>query len=431
MIQVNQERTPFLNLLVNNLSPSARVQVGQILAARVLEILEGNQAVIMLDGEKILAETQIPLIKGQEIFLEVAGRLQGQIKLKVIPGPVQGDLPAVPEQVVRSLAQAGLPADEFHLNLVKELLEHNLPATPANLRQVLDVLQNLGSREPVLMQEVIKLLVGEIPVTPQGAIISLLGQDHGSTLLPSVYQMLKELKKGFAQVIRYGLELPPKPASAGPAGQTLDYGRLEDLLLKPDSGREQVLNQLTRLLERKPHPALAVLREAAVQQGDSISPAFKAALHQFEAALNLMERSREQDEPQGLRSSGQGDLYYLPLPLQNHGQIRVGDLFVWHRKDGKKRSPDEGLNLTFILSTENLGTLRIDVNARGKRLNIHFLADSEKNSGIIQDGLKGLASALHGLGFETGTIQCKAKPRTIKVPGEARKIPLSGLDIRV
>ncbi len=504
-MRVNQDFTGFFNILVNNPDSLTRVQVGQVLAARVLEILAGGQALIMLNGEKILAETQVPMQKGQGVLLEVTGLQQGQLHLKVLPDSGGEGLPVAPEQVVKTLTQANLPVDDFHLGVVRELLQHNLPATPANIKQVLAVLQNLGSKEPTLITETVRLMARELPVTVAGALISaIVGVLEGGPE-PSQQQSFGQVRAALEQVVLSKPQPVPEPevsqqvalknplpkliqhleqilqgekmpdaninrgASPTPrnlpvtpdalvkvlqdaieyAGQeTIKYSggsekpvpqinpgtnsevkKEQGDFINPVADREQIVGQLIRLLERKPHPVKALLQEAGMDQGTSLRPVSAAPVSQVEAALALLENPGERAEQSGQRT--QGEVYYLPLPLRNEQQTRMGELYVWRREPHEAKSLEEGLYLAFFLTTENLGSLRIDIAVKGYHLEVHFLVESSKVAEVIQQGLQGLAAALRSSGFEPDSLQCKVNTRVNKPVSTPWAPSKSGLDLLV
>ena len=566
-MRVNQDVTGILNILVNNSDSLTRVQVGQIMAARVLEILAEGQALIMFKGEKILAETQVPMQKGQEVLLEVTGLQQGQLRLKVVPDSVVEGRSLPPEQVVKALTQANLPVDKFHLDVVRKLLQHNLPATPANIKQVLGVLQNLGSREPALVMEAVKLMAEKTPVTAAGVIISAVARGLQGSSEPSQQQALGQVRAALEQVI-LSKNLPPsEPASpimgtaqpavvksplpalvqqlellvadtkpdrspslgsnqGATAPRTLQYSpevlvkvlqesmeypggservitqgspqvnpgtssnpgsntllphlqRLKDILtpliageatnlnqvlnlslqnkeqlyfvikqireyadkvitnkesdefFNPVADKGQLIGQLVRMLEGKPNPVKALLQDVVTEQGISSRSLPVALINQAEVALAMLEQADQRVEQPGQRIPGQGEVFYLPLPIRNEQQTQMSELFVWQRDNREGKSLEEGLYLAFFLNTENLGSLRVDVAVKGYHLDIYFLVESAKIAGIIQKGISGLAASLQNAGFDPGSLQCNVKTQGVSNPGTLWEPPKSGLDLLV
>jgi hypothetical protein len=84
--------------------PSSFIK-GQVINARVLEVISGRQALLLIDGKKMLAKTFVPLKPGQEIKLQATGTGSRPV-LRLVEGTA-GGLPDGYQALIKSWGKAG------------------------------------------------------------------------------------------------------------------------------------------------------------------------------------------------------------------------------------------------------------------------------------------------------------------------------------
>jgi hypothetical protein len=80
---------------------------GQVVNARVLEVVSGRRALLLIDGKRMLAKTFVPLKPGQEIKLQATG-IGSQPVLQLV-GETPGGLPEGYKALIKSWGRSGPP----------------------------------------------------------------------------------------------------------------------------------------------------------------------------------------------------------------------------------------------------------------------------------------------------------------------------------
>ncbi|MFH0730488.1 MAG: hypothetical protein V2B19_29605 [Pseudomonadota bacterium] len=104
-------------------SPSSFIK-GQVINARVLEVVSGRQALLLIDGKRMLAKTFVPLKPGQEIKLQATGT-GSQPVLRLVEGTPGGPSDGY-HALIKSWGKAGPYA---HLAEVLQKTGHTPLAT--------------------------------------------------------------------------------------------------------------------------------------------------------------------------------------------------------------------------------------------------------------------------------------------------------------
>lgn len=127
-------------------------RAGDMVEAVVKAVDEG-WALIGFKNQDVLAQTVLPLEKGQRLFLVVDKVEEGKVYLKVLDLKSKGF--HANELAIRELTQKlGLPDDPFYVEIVKGMIANRLAVTSENIRVVNRMVSLLGGRES---EEAIKL----------------------------------------------------------------------------------------------------------------------------------------------------------------------------------------------------------------------------------------------------------------------------------
>lgn len=156
-----------LNIVVHESSGAKlKMRLGQKLEGVVTKVIDDQHALIDIDGQKVLAETRIPLEKGQQIYVQVKGQQDGQMVLQILSDSRNSEADSNLGRLGQLLTQAGLPVQEETMNLLQNLIKNNVPPTPQILRQALSLLQTVGTT-PQRGEIIAKLLGENISLEPE------------------------------------------------------------------------------------------------------------------------------------------------------------------------------------------------------------------------------------------------------------------------
>lgn len=133
---------------------------GQIVTARVLEVVSGRQALLLIDGKKMLAKTFVPLKPGQDIKLQ-ATKTGFQPVLQLVED-THGEMPGGYIALIKSWGKSGpfthlsgLLARDSHISSTAE--KSPMPAALNSLRQlVLDLALKSGDVAPQFLNNLIQ-----------------------------------------------------------------------------------------------------------------------------------------------------------------------------------------------------------------------------------------------------------------------------------
>lgn len=127
--------------LINNLDKSKvdllSLKVGQIVKGNVVQLFDGNQALVSIKGTTVLAKTEVPLAKGQQsMFLVTAA--DDDIKLKLLKdggGSTnnQSTTNAVTKEVLKYLY---LKSSTTNKQIVEGFIKENLPLDKATVNTI-------------------------------------------------------------------------------------------------------------------------------------------------------------------------------------------------------------------------------------------------------------------------------------------------------
>lgn len=127
--------------LINNLDKSKvdllSLKVGQIVKGNVVQLFDGNQALVSIKGTTVLAKTEVPLAKGQQsMFLVTAA--DDDIKLKLLKdggGSTnnQSTSSAVTKEVLKYL---DLKSSTTNKQIVEGFIKENLPLDKATVNTI-------------------------------------------------------------------------------------------------------------------------------------------------------------------------------------------------------------------------------------------------------------------------------------------------------
>jgi len=374
---------------------------GQILQARVLEAA-GEGFLLLLAGRKLRVQSQVPLVRGQELQLLVVGRDQGgRLILRIIASPLAGAARLDPARVEGLLGELGVEATPANTRLAVELLRQGLPVTP-------DILARLGSA------------LGRQEPSSAGAaaLVWLWGQ--GLPLKETFVKPLATLLQEGAPDLLQSLF----PALAAAAGEGQEEGQriLQQLLLSPGREGGRALRDLPRRLGldyeallARPFLSPTEGEAAAGSSGTGVrEPAGKKSLKALLLALGQDKGAALPAELAGLLDRITGLQLLLAGPWAFHclgwldlpGQAPPFFLSIREEEEGGGGGQGRPLEVVLFLSLPALGAVLVEMRCAGA-LVLSLTVEGEKARRILDGCRQKLQAALADLPWPVQVLPCR------------------------
>lgn len=234
---------------------------GQILQGVVLMQLMDDIYLVRLDGKDVVAQSPYTLVEDQTVAMEVQGQKDGQYMVRLLRSGA-----AEEGGVIKSLiGQLGVEDTPLNRVLIQGFLAKELPLKPELLQQAARILQILGKNTPEDVEPVLLALKWGVPLKPRllevihAFMTGLKEAERGSeSQLAHLARQLSGLWEGIPEGSRPrgdgGIPVRPESVPSLPLSKegTVLFQRVKDLLqamvLKPEEGKEKVVEQLRSLL---------------------------------------------------------------------------------------------------------------------------------------------------------------------------------------
>ncbi len=329
--------------------PALGLEKGRVIPAQVLKILSSREALLSLDGVRVLAKTFVPLKPGQQILLQVerSGGEQPVFRLIQDADP-SGRLPAPLLGVLRSGGASGAFA----------------------------LLESLLSRQPHLGVSAAQEAAGQTRTLPR-----------------------RTLRRMQALVTRLSLksgEATPRFLNELIRGSGLLWERKLHLLLA--SPGEPPRGEVSDLVEKD----IKGLALKLLQGGTETKSADVDTVKTFVKGLEHL---------QVFNGHGDGtpDRYLLPLPVWTGGEVKFGQMLLTfgeeHSKDGREQS--SRVNVSFLLTLSQLGDLRADFSVLSRSVSGTFGVASEEMAAFVTGHLSDLSGRLEAHGYDVRHLGCR------------------------
>ena len=416
-ITVNKDGVSLRSL--KNLKP------GQLIRAKVLGMLTDTRAQLLIGGQKLTADTGVPLAPGQELQLKLI-REKGQLSFKLMQTPQ-------PRAV--SVPKGGTAPPEITVGRDAASLGALKGFKPGQLVQA----KVLGMLSDTRTQ----LLVGGQKLTA----------DTGVPLTPGQELQLKLIQEKGGVSFKL-LQAPPPPSEPGPqsgvslarvASGILSFEKLgedpgpvlgkilDGLALKSGERDEGFLPRLLQnsglMLEKKIATLLFATDGAKPEAGMQ-----KLAGQDLKAAVLQMlskEFSADDADPVAGKSQTRAlarsvasalenfqtlntqpsdtQRFILPFPVLAGDQFNFGQLFLDTGKKGEQGEGDADNRVTrlaFLLDMTSLGSLRADFSILKKNLTGRFLLQEQSTCDYLSSLVPVLGQRLAAIGFQMGRVDC-------------------------
>lgn len=185
MIQAHTLLDSFFHTVDRGNIQQLNLRIGQLVKGQILEIFNGRQALVSIQGTPIVANLEIPVTKGQKSWFVVTSA-QDEIKLKIINEDThtneQNHASRSPETPREILKQLELKNNEKNLSIVEEMMKHDLPIDKESFDLLAKMVQNKEDMKSI---------------TPALKLLSLKGLPMTKTNLHAVQEFVHD--EGFIQ----------------------------------------------------------------------------------------------------------------------------------------------------------------------------------------------------------------------------------------
>ena len=431
-------------LMTERIMDTLPLKVGELLAARVLQV-EGRLFYLLLaDGTLLRARlnAELELPQGEEMIFQVKSITEGRIELSVVTGEK-----GVPDASKNTEAGYRIRADREDAGIICKLLERGLPAAPENIKEIKSAVSLLSfilknsalverglkiSREEDLIHQPIDRLVKWLVGSEQPDSIEGLDAQHQKLML-----ILEELAgvevEDIITLMRFGLKITPGNLML--AKNLRENKGFPGILLKSIYEEPESMDKTQRpngqpkaeeetafweaakgRREDRKGPGAQNLAGSKAEPVDlknllkGIIESNRAAPRQRAAAELLMERVRFLEEVLSDRN-------LLVFPFLFDGQISECWIRV-SQGNGKFKQQESELELVVETEPPNLGSIRVQIKLKDKRVDLNFFVLKEQAKSLIEKEKENLRQSIERSGFSVNRISCRRmediRPETVR-----------------
>ena len=431
-------------LMTERIMDTLPLKVGELLAARVLQV-EGRLFYLLLaDGTLLRARlnAELELQQGEEMVFQVKSITEGRIELSVVT-----DEKGVNDASKSTEAGYRIRADREDAGIICKLLERGLPAAPENIKEIKSAVSLLSfilknsalverglkiSREEDLIHQPIDRLVKWLVGSEQPDSIEGLDAQHQKLML-----ILEELAgvevEDIITLMRLGLKITPGNLML--AKNLRENKGFPGILLKSIYEEPESMDKTQRpngqpkaeeetafweaakgRREDRKGPGAQNLAGSKAEPVDlknllkGIIESNRAAPRQRAAAELLMERVRFLEEVLSDRN-------LLVFPFLFDGQISECWIRV-SQGNGKFKQQESELELVVETEPPNLGSIRVQIKLKDKRVDLNFFVLKEQAKSLIEKEKENLRQSIERSGFSVNRISCRRmediRPETVR-----------------
>ncbi len=432
------------DLMTERIKDAMPLKVGDLLAARVLQAEGRLYYLLLADGTVLRARlnAELELRQREEMVFQVKSVTEGRIELSAVTGERR-----VPDASESMEAGDQSRADREDAGIICKLLERGLPVTPDNIKEIKSTVSLLtlilknselaAKGQPVSQPEdlihrpidrLVKWLVGP---KQQDSVEGLDGQHQelmlileelagvevediitlkkfGLEITPGSLVLAKNLRenKGFPGILLKSIYEEPgsRDITQRPDGQT--KAEEETAFWDAAKGRRE---------DRKGFEAQdrAGLRAEPVDLKSLLKGVIesnRAAPRQRAAAELLMERAHFLEEVLSGRN-----LFVFPFLFDG----RISECWVRvNQGNGESKQRRDELELVVEAEPSYLGSIRVQIKLKDKRLDLNFFVLKEQAKSLIEREKESLRRGIERNGFSVNRIACRrmegTKPETTR-----------------
>ncbi len=458
------------------------IKVGQSIKGQVAQVLSGGKVLLDLNGQKVAAETNGNLTKGQPIQAKVVS-VAPSVILKVSPENLNSGTAA------KNIAQKGTPETSVKITLSKPSGSSELPKAEGqvNLRpgqtaqgtatkilesgkvqvriQNVEVTAQLPAEaKPVRIGE--NVLIKAIPnkegvsfqiLNPENQTPKIDGaalknylpakQDMGKMLtdLESIFNKNPDLGKykidsDVVQRLRDTIKvLIPREESVP------DSARLKEQVDRSGINYEAKVKKAVDegvILDRKPILSKDLkgqllelqtkLEKFLAKEGELLPPQTQRTISETIQQVKLASDNIELQQLSNQFSKQEQNPLVLQIPDPYMPEAKTAKLFIrdGEGSEGGKGGDKKDFHMVFLLNLSAIGNIRIDAKLNGNNLAADFASEDKNVVNLIGAGKEGLKKKLDELGF-SASINASVKEKSDMEMEDSTGEALKGVSTRL
>ncbi len=425
---------------------------GQVIRAKVLGMLSGSKAQLLINGQKLTADTGQPLPPGQDISLKLTQK--GLVTFKPVQSVSDPNDAAGPRTVGAKAPEA--PEITLSKEAVKDLALSELKEGQPVRAKVLGMLS--GSKAQLLIAGRRLAADTSQPLPPGRELTLRLIRDSDSlSFKPLSLPQDSGIKEGVSLARMAEGMLALEKLGQEP-GKILSQV-IENLALKSGVRDDGFLQRLMSNSGMQMEQKIATL--AVSTDGTPPDVSMQKLAHEDMKAALLSLITRESDGHKGssdkspsaelLRTAAsalesfqslnaqpaESQRFIIPFPVIDGNQFNFGQLFMdtGKKDEGNDRDPENRvIRLAFLLNMTSLGDLRADFSILQKNITGRFLLEDQSTCDYIESLMPDLNKRLSGVGFLMGRVDCVVAEPSQLSPGAliqamGAKKEVRGLDL--
>ena len=372
-------------------------RVGQILSIRVVEAPAPGRAVLMMAGQRIEAQTEVPLTPGQRLTARVETTEPPQV-LRILTPADPGSTSHNGVRAAQPLAPAGHEAPD---TVLREALRSVLPSA-GSLKGVLESLPALPQASGAAGR-----LLATLPTVTQvsqGPGLRAAVEDSGTFLEARLATMapgqppLNDLK---ARLLRLAALLPRAATQQEP-------------LAHPSRAAGA---------QNPPRPSGQIPDDPSVLPAGASGEALRA-MSEIEAAVARIELNQLRAVP---HSEGPHPGWLVEVPVRSADHLDVLSLHIEPEADSGLAGGPGAWTVSLALDLEPLGPVQARVVWQAGSVATTIWAEDPATLDLLRQRSEDLTAALRGAGLEPRGVRCLPGPG----PGfRAPRLPDALLDLR-
>jgi hypothetical protein len=410
-----------------SLKADSSFRIGEMLFGRISDVIEGC-VVLSICGESYLAKTTLLFHPGESVRLRVEEKKKGKVVLKLIERKPGGQSSiAGGKEIKQALADMGIPASGRNVELARALSAYGLPLNKSGMQYLAD---NVSAIEDELLSPEEKARVClllrtiNLPVNAQTAsIVKLLFTDHVA-LADHVRELGKDIEalmgaedtslqgalgdlmsSGKEDLLRIFVDMPKAegiPKQIKSFIELFAYERRFTSSLLDD-------NQAGQMLQNNLKARLLFLADSLEQARAQSVPekAVNPDVDRLIEHLGLFTRTLSSLQLLNCSSIDTANGFiYLPVPIRLGDECATAEIriFDFPNRAKKKGIDAANLKIAFLLSTTNLGRIKILLNVVNRHVDCRIDPENEKTRNVLVKHLPGLKQRFLDMGYPIESV---------------------------
>lgn len=403
-----------------------RLDTGDVIKARVLEITSSEVVLRLFDGSVLKAATAEGLEAkvGQTLTLAVTSRSEGTLFLETVKDTIQ--LNSIKPDILKIMLEAlQIKPDAKNMELAAEFTKAGISASAAQYDKAAGLMESfkgLNAEKAVFMASkgiqadqiklelLTKLLDGDLKLGEQlkelQNALNSLGRTIGkNTANDALAAKASSASNTTAQALQQATALNGTAAEA----QTSPVQVFNKTDSNPSALKEAVTELFVNINSDKLASDLDVKKlhidlntkldmlKAVIQTSNLTGLTGSEGIT---ATTTLLE-----DSIKLLNQLNSNSILYFQLPVNLSGYNTTAELYVMKRQQKKKRIDPHNTVMFVSLDTNNLGRVETLLDVKGKNVSINLRTEKQQINDFVKENIKHLYSGLANCGYKLVDIK--------------------------